>query len=203
MRPGETCVTVRQDDQPLVSDLRPVPARPAACGEEPKMGQGRTSAVSGAAVPAGRGGRAEPGRARCPPVGGAGCGAPWLSCGVRPAAGPARPGRPAGPAGDVAGAGAGACPLRPDDGLPVQLFPRRSPADGQRPGRHPVSGLAVQACGVAHLSNFDIFGSAERHLCLRRQRLRQDAARPVGMGRQAAGRRSAFASSVVSTCTGM
>jgi uncharacterized protein (DUF2252 family) len=28
----------------------------------------------------------------------------------------------------------------------------------------PVSGLAVQACGDAHLSNFGIFGSAERHL---------------------------------------
>src|SRR4249919_975672 len=30
--------------------------------------------------------------------------------------------------------------------------------------RTPVSGLAVQACGDAHLSNFGIFGSAERHL---------------------------------------
>jgi len=28
----------------------------------------------------------------------------------------------------------------------------------------PVSGLAVQACGDAHLSNFGIFGSAERHM---------------------------------------
>jgi uncharacterized protein (DUF2252 family) len=28
----------------------------------------------------------------------------------------------------------------------------------------PVSGLPVQACGDAHLSNFGIFGSAERHL---------------------------------------
>jgi uncharacterized protein (DUF2252 family) len=28
----------------------------------------------------------------------------------------------------------------------------------------PVAGLAVQACGDAHLSNFGIFGSAERHL---------------------------------------
>src|SRR5690349_7945791 len=30
--------------------------------------------------------------------------------------------------------------------------------------RTPVSGLAVQACGDAHLSNFGIFGSAERLL---------------------------------------
>ena len=58
-----------------------------------------------------------------------------------------------------------------------------------------VSGLAVQAYGEAHLSNFGIFGSAERHL-------RRDAARSAGMGRQTAGRRSAFASSVVSICTG-
>ena len=29
---------------------------------------------------------------------------------------------------------------------------------------HPVSGLAVQACGDAHLSNFGVFGSAERRL---------------------------------------
>ena len=36
----------------------------------------------------------------------------------------------------------------------------------------PVSGLAVQACGDAHLSNFGIFGSAERLPGLRRQRLR-------------------------------
>ena len=28
----------------------------------------------------------------------------------------------------------------------------------------PVSGLAVQVCGDAHLSNFGIFGSAERRL---------------------------------------
>src|SRR5262249_33603735 len=30
--------------------------------------------------------------------------------------------------------------------------------------RTPVSGLAVQACGDAHLSNFGIFGSPERRL---------------------------------------
>ena len=36
----------------------------------------------------------------------------------------------------------------------------------------PVSGLAVQACGDAHLSNFGIFGSAGAAPGLRRQRLR-------------------------------
>ena len=64
----------------------------------------------------------------------------------------------------VAGAGAGADPVGPDDGLPVHLLPRGGAADGQRPGPTPVSGLAVQACGDAHLSNFGIFGSAERRL---------------------------------------
>ena len=38
--------------------------------------------------------------------------------------------------------------------------------------RTPVSGLAVQACGDAHLSNFGIFGSAGAAAGLRRQRLR-------------------------------
>ena len=54
--------------------------------------------------------------------------------------------------------------MGPDDGLAVHLLPRRGPAHGQRPGRHSVSGLTVQACGDAHLSNFGIFGSAERRL---------------------------------------
>ena len=52
----------------------------------------------------------------------------------------------------------------------------------------PVSGLAVQACGDAHLSNFGVFGSAGAPPGLRRQRLRRDPARALGVGRQAAGR---------------
>src|ERR1019366_7288326 len=47
---------------------------------------------------------------------------------------------------------------------PFTFLPRCGAADGRRPGLHPVSGLAVQACGDAHLSNFGIFGSAERRL---------------------------------------
>ena len=73
---------------------------------------------------------------------------------------------------------------------PFTLLPRCGAADGQRLAGTPVSGLAVQACGDAHLSNFGVFGSAERRPGLRRQRLRRDAARPVGVGPQAAGRRA-------------
>ena len=53
--------------------------------------------------------------------------------------------------------------------------------------RTPRSGLRVQLCGDAHLSNFGVFGSPERKPRLRHQRLRRDAARPVGMGCKAAG----------------
>ena len=52
----------------------------------------------------------------------------------------------------------------------------------------PASGLQVQLCGDAHLSNFGAFASPERQPGLRRQRLRRDPARPVRVGRQAAGR---------------
>ena len=51
----------------------------------------------------------------------------------------------------------------------------------------PTSGLRVQLCGDAHLSNFGAFASPERRAGLRRQRLRRDAAGPVRVGCQAAG----------------
>ena len=50
----------------------------------------------------------------------------------------------------------------------------------------PVSGLRVQACGDAHLSNFGAFAAPDRRLRLRPQRLRRVAAGPLGVGRQAA-----------------
>ena len=52
----------------------------------------------------------------------------------------------------------------------------------------PASGLWVQLCGDAHLSNFGAFASPERRAGLRCQRLRRDPARPVRVGRQTAGR---------------
>ena len=48
----------------------------------------------------------------------------------------------------------------------------------------PASGLRVQLCGDAHLSNFGAFASPERRPGLRRQRLRRDPARPVRVGRK-------------------
>ena len=52
----------------------------------------------------------------------------------------------------------------------------------------PVSGLAVQACGDAHLSNFGVFGSAERRLVFDVNDFDETLPGPVGVGRQAAGR---------------
>ena len=49
----------------------------------------------------------------------------------------------------------------------------------------PRSGLTVQCCGDAHLSNFGVFASPERAARVRRQRLRRDAPGAVGVGRQA------------------
>ena len=49
----------------------------------------------------------------------------------------------------------------------------------------PRTGLDVQLCGDAHLSNFGSFAAPDRRLDLRPQRLRRDAARPVRVGRQA------------------
>ena len=54
--------------------------------------------------------------------------------------------------------------------------------------RTPVSGLRVQACGDAHLSNFGAFARARPPPRLRPQRLRRVAAGAVGVGRQAARR---------------
>ena len=42
----------------------------------------------------------------------------------------------------------------------------------------PRSGLTVQCCGDAHLSNFGVFASPERRAGVRRQRLRRDAPGP-------------------------
>ena len=52
----------------------------------------------------------------------------------------------------------------------------------------PSSGLIVQLCGDAHLSNFGLFAQRRAPPGLRHQRLRRDAPRAVRVGRQAAGR---------------
>jgi hypothetical protein len=61
------------------------------------------------------------------------------------------------------GARAGADPVRADAGLAVHLLPRCRPGHGGRPGRHADHRLRAQLCGDAHLSNFGIFASPERH----------------------------------------
>ena len=52
----------------------------------------------------------------------------------------------------------------------------------------PATGIRVQACGDCHVANFGGFGSPGAPACLRYQRLRRNAARAVGMGREATGR---------------
>ena len=72
---------------------------------------------------------------------------------------------------------------------------RRSRSTAVRPTRWrpiwppaPRTGLEVQLCGDAHLSNFGAFAAPDRRLIFSHQRLRRDAARPVRVGRQAPGR---------------
>ena len=67
-------------------------------------------------------------------------------------------------AGGDPGAGAGAGPARPDAGVAVHLLPRRGAAMAIDLGARPRSGLRVQLCGDAHLSNFGVFESPERRL---------------------------------------
>ena len=49
----------------------------------------------------------------------------------------------------------------------------------------PDSGLRVQACGDAHLSNFGVFASPDRREVFGRQRLRRDPSGALGVGPQA------------------
>ena len=47
-------------------------------------------------------------------------------------------------------------PVWADVGLAVHVLPGRRPHHGCRPGRAPRSGITVQLCGDAHLSNFGV-----------------------------------------------
>ena len=104
-----------------------------------------------------------------------------LAAGVRPAG----PGRGAREPGGDAGPRARPDPLRADARVAVRLLPRRGGDHGGRPRAHAEPGLQVQLCGDAHLVQLRRLRRARARAGLRHQRLRRDAARPVGVGRQA------------------
>ena len=136
------------------------------------------AADGGAAESRGPGG---PGQG-CP-----GGGAAGVACGV-PAGRVAGSGRAAAGPGGVAGAGTGAGAARADAGVPVHLLPGRGAADGGGPGHHArlgAAGAAVRGRAPVEFRRVRLAGAAAG---LRRQRLRRDPARPVRVGRQAAGR---------------
>ena len=88
----------------------------------------------------------------------------------------------------VAGAGAGAGPAWADAGVGVHVLPRGGAADGRRPGQHArlgAAGAVVRGRAPVQFRRVRLAGTPAG---LRRQRLRRDSARPVRVGRQAAGR---------------
>ena len=101
---------------------------------------------------------------------------------------PARPGRAARVAVRGPGAGARADPPRADARLPVHVLPRRGAAHGGRPGvdsavRH--QRAALRRCASVELRRVRISGA---QAAVRHQRLRRDAPRSVGVGREASRR---------------
>ena len=86
------------------------------------------------------------------------------------------------------GPGAGPDPLRADGGLAVHLLPRRRRGDGRRPRRHP--DLRPAGAGLRRRPPLQLrrLRGARPPPRLRPQRLRRDAARALGVGRQAARR---------------
>ena len=95
--------------------------------------------------------------------------------------------RAAGGAGDGTGAGARADPLRTDVGLAVCLLPRCGVRHGLGPGRFAAdrpARAALRRCASGQFRRLRLAGAA---VAVRPQRLRRDASRPVGMGREAFG----------------
>ena len=125
-----------------------------------------TSTMEGSTPGAGQLGRgAHLTRAERAAVGGPpGSWCPWGARRVAAGAGSCRSGGPARGAGGKPGAGAGPDPVRPDAGVTVHVLSRRRLPDGRRPCGRPRTGLTVQLCGDAHLSNFGIFAAPDRRL---------------------------------------
>ena len=68
------------------------------------------------------------------------------------------------PAGHHPAPRSGPHPLRPDGGVALRLLPGCRRRHGRRSARSARTGLEVQLCGDAHLSNFGGFASPERDL---------------------------------------
>ena len=105
---------------------------------------------------------------------------------VRAGGASARPGRAAGAPGRHPLARARPHPLRADARLAVHLLSRRGADHGCRPGPDSANGLhrpVLRRCPPLELRPLRLARATAR---LRHQRLRRDAARAVGMGRQAA-----------------
>ena len=83
-----------------------------------------------------------------------------LGAGARPHRSPGDPR----PAGHHPAPRPGAHPLRTDGRLGLRLLPGGGRGDGRRPGHADQTGLEVQLCGDAHLSNFGGFASPERDM---------------------------------------
>ena len=105
-----------------------------------------------------------------------------------PAPGPGGPGRVAGGAGGFAGARARADPLRAHARLAVHVLPRRRVSDGGRPGRRAADRARRAALRRRAPVELRRLRRARPAADLQHQRLRRDAAGPVRVGRQAAGR---------------
>ena len=132
--------------------------------------------------PPGGGGAGGPGQGG--PIGGAA----FLPGGLGGPAGPSRPGGPPREPGRVPGPRAGPHPLRPDAGLAVHLLPRGRSHHGLGPVHHPPVGPerpGLRRCPPEQLRGVRL-GRAEPGV--RRQRLRRDPARTLGVGREAPGR---------------
>ena len=129
--------------------------------------------------------KAHAGGARRPRQGGAQAGAPFRARAVGGARRPAGPGRPARGAGGRPGPGVGAHPLRPHARLARHLLPGRRAAHGVGPGRDArlrAHGPVVRRRAPHELRPLPVARAAAG---LRHQRLRRDAPRAVGVGRQA------------------
>ena len=136
---------------------------------------------------AGTGGAAEPRGPGCAGEASPDAGSAGLPCRVRAGQVAGSGGAAAGP-GEEPGTGAGAGPARADAGVPVHVLPGGGAADGGGSGRNPrvgAAGAAVRGCAPVQFRRVRLAGAAAG---LRRQRLRRDPARPVRVGRQAAGR---------------